>query len=48
MHVLVDTCIWSYALRRNQSPSNKHADQLSQLIEENRVKIIGSTRQLTI
>ena len=45
MHVLVDTCIWSFSLRRNQPASNKHTDQLSQLIEENRVKIIGSIRQ---
>src|SRR3990167_5368145 len=45
MHVLVDTCIWSLVLRRNQTAPNEHIDQLSQLIEENRVKIIGSIRQ---
>lgn len=45
MHVLVDTCIWSLALRRNHTIPNEHAVQLSQLIEENRVKIIGSIRQ---
>ena len=45
MHVLVDTCIWSLVLRRNQTIPNEYRDQLSQLIEENRVKIIGSIRQ---
>ena len=45
MSVIVDTCIWSLALRRNQTTSNKHRDQLSQLIKENRVKIMGSIRQ---
>lgn len=49
MHVLVDTCIWSLVLRRNQiKPNeklNEHRDQLSQLIQENRVKIIGCIRQ---
>jgi predicted nucleic acid-binding protein len=45
MHVLVDTCIWSIVLRRKQPESNQHRHQLNQLIEENRVKIIGSIRQ---
>lgn len=45
MHVIVDTCIWSLVLRRNQPASNNHFDQLNQLIEENRVKIIGPIRQ---
>ena len=45
MHVLVDTCIWSLSLRRSQIIPNEHRDQLSQLIEENRVNIIGSIRQ---
>ena len=45
MRVLVDTCIWSLALRRNPPESDRHSEQLRQLIEENRVKIIGSIRQ---
>jgi predicted nucleic acid-binding protein len=45
MHVLVDTCIWSLVLRRNQTTLHQHTEQLSQLIEENRVKMIGSIRQ---
>lgn len=45
MQVLVDTCIWSLVLRRNQTTPNEHREQLSQLIEENRIKIIGSIRQ---
>jgi predicted nucleic acid-binding protein len=46
MQVLVDTCIWSLVLRRSQkNTTNEHREQLSQLIEEHRVKIIGAIRQ---
>lgn len=42
--VLVDTCIWSDALR-NKSPKNAEtAEQLRILIDENRAKIIGVIR----
>ncbi|MEZ5534711.1 MAG: PIN domain-containing protein [Thiolinea sp.] len=42
--ILVDTCIWSDALR-NRSPKNVAiAEQLKALIDENRVKIIGVIR----
>jgi hypothetical protein len=43
--ILVDTCIWSLALR-GDSPKNANiAEQLTQLIDENSVKIIGVIRQ---
>ena len=48
MKVLVDTCIWSYAFRRNKKNNNDHHEytkELSELIKESRVEIIGSVRQ---
>lgn len=44
MGVLVDTCIWSQALRRNHSHNN-HAQELKDLISDNRAYIIGPIRQ---
>ncbi len=43
--VLVDTCVWSLALRSSTSKEVSTAEQLSQLIDENLVKIIGPIRQ---
>ena len=43
--VLVDTCIWSLALRSNTPRETSAAEQLTQLIDENQVKIIGAIRQ---
>lgn len=43
--VLVDTCIWSLALRSKAPKEAAVAEQLSQLINENRVRIIGPIRQ---
>ena len=43
--VIVDTCIWSLALR-GKTPRNKEvAEELALLIRDNRVRIIGSIRQ---
>src|SRR5262245_12262991 len=44
MQVLVDTCVWSQALRR-QEGSNTHARELSDLISDNRACLIGPIRQ---
>lgn len=44
MRVLVDTCIWSLALRRAASGS-EHTDKLRELISENRAHLIGPIRQ---
>lgn len=43
--VLVDTCVWSLALRSHSTRETAVAEQLTQLIDENRVKIIGAIRQ---
>lgn len=43
--VIVDTCIWSLALRSNQPRDRKVASALTQLIEQNRVAILGPIRQ---
>ena len=46
MKVLVDTCIWSEALRhkKNKIPS-RNTSELIELIKEARVEIIGAIRQ---
>lgn len=43
--VLVDTCIWSLALRGNTPKELSIAEQLTQLIDDNQVRIIGAIRQ---
>jgi len=43
--VLVDTCVWSLALRGSSTREASITEQLTQLIDDNRVKIIGSIRQ---
>lgn len=45
MNLLVDTCVWSIALRRKTTVDEKIAQALSALIDDNRVKIIGMIRQ---
>jgi len=43
--VIVDTCIWSLALRGKTPRDREVTDELTSLIKENRAKIIGSIRQ---
>jgi predicted nucleic acid-binding protein len=43
--VIVDTCIWSLALRGKEPKNIAIAKQLTNLIHENRAKILGSIRQ---
>ena len=43
--VLVDTCIWSLALRSKNRKEITVAEQLTQLIDSNRARIIGPIRQ---
>jgi predicted nucleic acid-binding protein len=45
MKIIVDTCIWSLALRRNNVAQNPYIDELRNLIEEIRVQLIGPIRQ---
>jgi predicted nucleic acid-binding protein len=43
--ILVDTCVWSIALRGDTPRNKKIAVELTQLIDDNQVKIIGAIRQ---
>lgn len=43
--VLVDTCIWSLALRGASGKESGITEMLTQLIDDNQVKIIGPIRQ---
>jgi predicted nucleic acid-binding protein len=43
MQVLVDTCVWSQALRR--ANENKYACELRDVISDNRACLIGPIRQ---
>jgi len=45
MNVIVDTSVWSLALRRNQNKSVRETEELVQLIEQGRVVIFGPIRQ---
>ena len=45
MKVLVDTSVWSLALRRSRHRDGPEVQQLRSLIEEGRVAIIGPIRQ---
>ncbi len=43
--VIVDTCMWSLALRGKTPRDQKVAEELTMLIDENRAKILGPIRQ---
>ena len=45
MKIIVDTCIWSLALRRNSVEDNPYIEELRNLIEEIHVQFIGPIRQ---
>ena len=45
MKVLVDTPIWSYALRSKRSGFEQHVKELEALIADQRVLLIGPIRQ---
>lgn len=45
MKVLVDTCIWSLALRRKSVPEAPVVKELQELIREFRAQMIGPIRQ---
>lgn len=46
MKVLVDTVIWSLALRRKSHPANEPANsELASLVQDGRVAMIGPIRQ---
>lgn len=45
MNVLVDTSVWSLALRRRRGRANPSTEELSELVQEGRVAMIGPIRQ---
>lgn len=45
MNVLVDTCVWSLALRRSAFQDTATVRELRELISEQRVVILGPVRQ---
>ncbi len=45
MKVLVDTCVWSLALRRRKPSPHPFVLELRELINEGRVRMIGPIRQ---
>ena len=45
MKIIIDTCVWSLALRRNESPGNSRVEELKELIKEVRAQLIGPVRQ---
>jgi len=45
MKIIVDTCIWSLALRRDKSNDSGFVKELRELIREFRVQMIGPIRQ---
>lgn len=45
MKVLVDTSVWSLAIRRSDSVQNETTGELTELINEGRVVMLGPIRQ---
>lgn len=43
--ILIDTCIWSEALRKKQSKQPEVVEHLRQIINNNKASIIGPIRQ---
>lgn len=45
MNVLVDTSVWSLALRRRATQTNDTVKELSELVQEGRAAMLGLVRQ---
>ena len=45
MKVIVDTSVWSLALRRDKSESNTAVHEFRRMIQDHRVQMIGHIRQ---
>lgn len=45
MKIIIDTCVWSLALRRKTSIEDGYVNELKELIKEARVQLIGPVRQ---
>ena len=45
MKIIIDTCVWSLALRRNEPQGNEYVEELKELIKEVRAQLVGPVRQ---
>jgi predicted nucleic acid-binding protein len=45
MKVIVDTSVWSLALRRSNDIENKYVEELEEVINEVRAQLVGPVRQ---
>ena len=45
MRIIMDTCVWSLALHKKTESTNPYVGELSALIEEARIQMIGPIRQ---
>jgi predicted nucleic acid-binding protein len=45
MKIIVDTSVWSLALRRNEQESNTTVQEFQRIIKDHRVQMIGPIRQ---
>ena len=45
MKVIVDTSVWSLALRRSKDIEKKYVEELEELIKEVRAQLVGPVRQ---
>ena len=45
MKVIVDTSVWSLALRRDEPQNNQYIKELEELVKEVRAQLIGPVRQ---
>ena len=45
MKVIVDTCVWSLALRRRSEAKNPVVTELEELVREGRAQLMGAIRQ---
>lgn len=45
MKVIVDTCIWSLALRQKNNTNSVYVVELRELLKQTRVQMIGAIRQ---
>jgi len=43
--IIIDTCVWSLALKRNESKENEYVNELKELIKEVRAQLVGPVRQ---
>ena len=45
MKIIIDTCVWSMALRRHEVQKSEYVEELKELIAEVRAQLIGPVRQ---